>query len=256
MAKIRIDQLDVVSSQFTGAGTDSRQLSLADGGVTETKLGFSWKTVEIPASSFVYSSPRSTYSLATAASADANVVDMTELLRNGVGDMTRVTAPTANPGEYSLSGTTLSVHGDVTGTSDTYLLRYVVGSASGTGAAATWTDLYPTAVSGGNTVNNYGWATARALLIKVEAFSAVHATVGAYTMAVAKDPAGTPVNQLLAATYDLTGLTDFVPGSAPLAVADADRTFEIGDVWRAQFVSDNAGLDAEGVYFALTWLAL
>jgi hypothetical protein len=131
-----------------------------------------------------------------------------------------------------------------------------IGGYVGTSVPGTFTDLYPTAVSGNNTVHNYGWVTRRAKLIKVEALSAVVATVGAYTLAVAKDPNGSPVNQLAAATLDMTGLTLFEPSSAPVSTTADDRIFEVGDVWDVSFVSDNVGLDAEGVYFALTWLAL
>jgi hypothetical protein len=35
-----------------------------------------------------------------------------------------------------------------------------------------------------------------------------------------------------------------------------DLILEAGDVWRIQLVSSAAGLDAEGVYFLLTWLVL
>jgi hypothetical protein len=485
---IRIEQLDVVASEFEGSGTDSRSLSLKGGAVTEEKLGFSWKVVEIAASAFSYSATRSTYTLSTAASSNASVLDFAELLRNGVGGLTRVTT-TAAAGEWSLSGTTLSVHGDITGNGATYQLRYVVGTASGAASssgnqiwlgtvpqvplqtetdyfqssslALKWTDfdndgrmtyaldangitltettggdsitgLYQTApaytryaitaqvsykgwianyanlgvfvaedisgspttaglvtattgyqngannhnldswtdynthstqhgtltdyaqqngyvrlfvdtvaqtytmlispdgdswavvddatyaasqvpadpqyigmmlnnngtgadvnfisrmfrvdetddpflsvgafvgtsvaasfderkdvaVVGNDTVNIYGWAARRTKLIKVEAFSAVPASVGAYTMAVAKDPAGTPVNQLSASTFDMTGLSAFTPAEVTLASSEDDRTFEEGDVWRVQFVSDNSGLNAEGVYYQLTWLVL
>jgi hypothetical protein len=132
---IRADQLDTVASEFEGTGTDNRQLSIKAGGISEAKLGFSWETVDILASAFTYDGTRSNYTLTSAASSNGNVDENHELLRNGVGGMTRVTTTSAS-GEWSLSGTTLSVHGDVTATGDSYTIRYVVGTASGASSAS------------------------------------------------------------------------------------------------------------------------
>ena len=108
-------------------------------------------------------------------------------------------------------------------------------------------------VSGGNTLNLYNWTDRAVKLTECRVFSAVAATVGAYTLALAKDPDGTPANMLSAATFDMTSLSAFTPTIITLTATEADRTLAAGDLWRAQFVSDNAGLDAEGVYFQLTW---
>ncbi|MDB4278819.1 hypothetical protein N9917_04390 [Deltaproteobacteria bacterium] len=489
---VRADQLDTVASEFESAGTDSRQLSIKPGGVTEGKLGFSWETVDVLASAFSYSAPRSTYTLTTAASADANVLDNAELLRNGITAGDRVTT-TAAAGEWSISGTTLSIHGDITATGDSYTLRYVVGSGSGASAAsgntiwlgtvpqepshaksdyfegaaldskwtewdenssttitvdegtvavlqttsalATWTGLFQTAptednfcvtiraflsarfvthaqggvfvagdlvaspasanfatsevayhttegsrwasegyddyngptnfgeagalfegwgylrvyvdrtgggtfqalyspdgqhwirfaartwaaaglttvdtigigannidtggditlrvsmfrvdlttdpelpvggyvgtsvpstfltprdvtVAGNSTLDLYGWTDRRAKLVKCEAFCTTVATVGAYTLAVHKDPNVTNLNMLSAATFDLTTsgtLSPYVPTDVPLSGTADNLILDVGDVWEVSFVSDNAGLDAAGVYFQLTWLVL
>lgn len=490
---IAAEQLDLIAAELEGAGVNSRQLSIVGGGVVESKLGFSWETVEIAASAFSFSATRSTYTLSSAASSNANVLDNAELLRNGVGGVTRVTTTSATD-EWSLDGTTLSIHGDITGNEATYQLRYVVGSSSGPGTASgnmiwlatlpqvplqtesdyfetgdldpKWTELdndttmavtlegpgvkmvqtthagegitgivqptpsatqyaitvdlrmaaaiggtsasvcvfvgedlvaspstasllvlamqilptetdliftsftdYDTASTehlrledfgrffnflriwvdeaantytalvsddghswtkvssiaqgatqitgdpatlgiGLNNVNSgedvtaysrmfrvdetsdpylsvggyvgtsvpttfltlrdvtvapnsilnlYGWNERRAKLIKVEAFSTTVATVGAYTLAMAKDPNGTADNMLSTATFDLTTsgtLFAFVPTDVPLTSTADDLILEVGDVWRVQFVSDNIGLNAAGVYFQLTWLVL
>jgi hypothetical protein len=491
MPKINADQLDIVASELEVAGTGARQLSLKPSGVTEGKLGFSWVTVDIPAASFAFGGTRSTFTLAQAASSDGNVLDNAELLRNGIG-IERVTT-TAAVDEWSVSGTTLSVHGDITATGDGYTIRYVVGTSSGAASASgnqvwlgtlpqnplhaksdyfqdstldpkwseidsrstltvtedsdglelvqtsfngvssagpyqvaptddqfcittqlrmsgtadpfqvlgmfvgetfsgptdtttpfvditllmdasTWTlefrsransqasgsiletitnfmpptlfmRLYvdrtgggtvtplvsvdgrdwielqpPTAwaglsisdvttiglyvnnnnsgsdltvrsnmfrvditadphlrvggyvgtsvpstfqdgprdvsVSGNNTLNQYGWADRKVKLIKVEAFSFTPATVGAYTFALTKDPGGTDDNMLSTATFDMTSLSAITPTEVPLTSTVDDLIMDAGDVWRAQFVSDNAGLDAAGVYFSMTWLVL
>jgi hypothetical protein len=486
---LRIDQIDTVASEFEGAGTDSRQLSLKAGGITEAKLGFSWEVVEIAASSFTYDgSTRSNYTLATAASSNSNVTDQAALLENGVDNKTLV-ATTSAENEFSLSGTTLSIHGDVESTGATYKLRYIVGTASGTASSSgnqfwlatvpqqpeqTETDYFPgsalaskweewdvpgtltvsvdnglvmsrttdanfgagiiqpipsattfaitaevefdtvvgndsngggilvgenLAASGGSpstgdlwvlqvgwssgsdravfwqkwddyngpattlytdglsveisrillrlyvdttadtvqallstdgkrwialddpvstsgftlgsiglttiaigddtevysrmfrvdetsdpylpvggyvgtsvpstffdrqdvivtpngTVNVYGWNDRKAKLISAQAFSVITATVGTYTMALTKDPGGTADNMLSTATFDMTTLTNGVPEDLTLTSTADDLILDANTVWQATFTSDNAGLDAEGVYFMLTWLVL
>jgi len=493
---INADDMNLVSSELEAAGTNSQQLSIKAAGVTEAKLGFSWETVEVAASAFGFSATRSTYTLASAASSNGNVIDNAELLENGVGGLVRVTT-TAATDEWSLSGTTLSVHGDITATGSTFQLRYVIGTASGAASASgnqiwlgtlpqvplqtesdyfqggeldskwsewdvagtstfvvgsdglvitqttsagdttagiyqaapsddqfcitarvshrgqtanfgplnifigedvgaspstasiydislsattsgfrhdvasytayntlgtvtistdygisnisylriyvdrtlgtnghaqaltstdgrTWVALsatvdmngvgvssidtigialnniatgvdlvglydmfrvditsdprlpvggyvgtsVPSTVldgprdvvpSGGNTVRQYGWPDRKVKLIKVEAFSVTVATVGAYTLALAKGASGFATNLLATATFDLTTsgtLSAFVPTNVPLTATDGDLIFDADEVWRAEFVSDNAGLDAAGVYFVLTWLVL
>jgi hypothetical protein len=135
VSKIAAQQLDIVASELEAAGTDTRQLSIKASGVTEGKLAFSWATVEILASEFSFSATRSTFTLTQAASSDGNVLDNAELLRNGVGNLDRV-ATTVITGDWSISGTTLSVHGDITSSGDGYTIRYVVGTASGAASAS------------------------------------------------------------------------------------------------------------------------
>jgi len=135
MALVREDQIDTVLSDFTGAGIDNRQLALKGGAVTEEKLGFTWATLEIPASSFSYDATRSNYTLAQAASSNANVLDMAQLLTNGVDGLSRV-ATTSASGEWSVAGLTLSIHGDITYTGATFKLRYVVGTSSGAASSS------------------------------------------------------------------------------------------------------------------------
>jgi len=133
MAKIAAEQIDLNPDQFEQGGTLDRQVLLKDGGVGVAKIGFSWKTVTIEASEFAYSAPRSNKTLATAALSDTSIAEQPVLLQNGVGDMTLVTT-TAAADEWSLSGTTLSVHGDITATGNTFKLTYMV--AGGGGGAA------------------------------------------------------------------------------------------------------------------------
>jgi hypothetical protein len=133
--QINADQLDLVASELEAAGTATRQLSIKAAGVTEAKLGFSWEFVEILASAFSFSATRSTFTLTNAASANANVTDFATLLKNGIDSQTLVTT-TAAADEFSLSGLTLSVHGDIRANGATYRLRYIVGTASGAASAS------------------------------------------------------------------------------------------------------------------------
>lgn len=495
-AKINANQLDLVAADLEAAGTDTRQLSIKAGGITEAKLGFSWEVVEIAAASFSFDGTRSNYTLSTAASSNSNVTDQAALLENGVDNKTLV-ATTAAENDFSLSGTALSIHGDITATGATYKLRYIVGTASGTASSSgnqfwlgtvpqqpeqTETDYFTTgtldskweefdpgsavtvaedsdglvitapadaskkfggviqpvpgasnyaitlmlssqflqsgggdglaagviwgenlAASGGDpangnfyanllslggtttgggnnfqqyssyttflanyatsewnhtvsgpvflrlyvdtgstqitaltstdgrrwiaraaaqtysltpgsmgivihnnttsgveaklfsrmfrvdetsdpylpvggyvgtsvpstffdrqdvivtpngTVNVYGWNDRKAKLISAQAFSVITATVGAYTMALTKDPGGTADNMLSTATFDMTTLTNGVPEDLTLTSTADDLILDANTVWQATFTSDNAGLDAEGVYFMLTWLVL
>lgn len=131
MSKIRASQLDYDATQFEEGGTTDRQLLIKDGGVGAAKLGFSWKTVEVAAASFAFDSTRSNYTLATAALSDSAITEQPTLTRNGVADLTRVTAPTTTTGEWSISGTTLSIHGDITTSGDTYVIEYLVVGGGG-----------------------------------------------------------------------------------------------------------------------------
>jgi hypothetical protein len=133
--KIKAGQLDLVSTELESAGTDSRQLSIKGGAITEGKLGFSWKVVEMLASAFSYSATRSTFTLGTAASSNANVTDYATLVKNGL-DTQSLTTTTAAADDFSLSGATLSVHGDITASGAAYKLRYIIGTESGSTTAS------------------------------------------------------------------------------------------------------------------------
>ncbi len=108
----------------TTIGDTGGQLVVKDSGISEGKLSFAWETTIIAASAFSFSATRSTFTLATAASSHINVLDGAQLLRNGINDQIRVTTTTVDS-EWSISGTTLSVHGDITSSGSTFKLIYV-----------------------------------------------------------------------------------------------------------------------------------
>jgi hypothetical protein len=98
---------------------------LGSDSVSIDKLDFEWEVIDVPASSFSFSATRSTFTLTDAALSDAAIDDSFILMRNGVDDQT-LAGTTAASNEWSISGTTLSVHDDITGSLDTYRLRYLI----------------------------------------------------------------------------------------------------------------------------------
>ena len=102
-------------------------VQIADGGIEAAKLGFTVKRISIPASSFVFSSPISTYTVTGTPDISDQLKEMQELYRNGVADGEKST--TGEPdaaGEWRLNGSVLEIYGDVTATGDTYKILYHV----------------------------------------------------------------------------------------------------------------------------------
>lgn len=131
MAKIGANQVDLNTSHLEASGTNDRQVGIKAGAVDESKLGFSWETLDIAASEFTDAGSDLWTKTVTSASAQANVEEMAQLSRNGVVLEEKVTTPSAN-GEWKLSGTTLTVFwdGTLTSTEDDYQLRYITGTAT------------------------------------------------------------------------------------------------------------------------------
>lgn len=103
--------------------------ALADDSIDPNHLNFEWRALEITASSFSFSATRSTLSLSGAALSDAAIDFGNMLFKNGVMDQELVTT-TAATNEWSISGTTLSVHGDITASGDLYQLQYLVATGA------------------------------------------------------------------------------------------------------------------------------
>ena len=126
---VGVDNSTIVAS---GAGGS---LQVATGGITGTQLAsdsvgvaeldFEWEIEDILASAFSFSATISTFTLLNGASiTDASIDDNFVLLRNGIDDQTRIATTTATD-EWSLSGSSLAVHDDITASGDTYRLRYI-----------------------------------------------------------------------------------------------------------------------------------
>lgn len=132
MAKIGADQVDLVDGELVAGGPQNRQIGLAGACISEGKLAFSWVQVDIQGddATWIYDgSTRSSIALSTAASTQANVEENSTLARNGVRLNEKVDT-TAALDEWSLSGSTLYVHGDVPTLypDDEFNLEYVAGS--------------------------------------------------------------------------------------------------------------------------------
>lgn len=134
MAKIGVNQVDIYSAHLEATGVNTRQIGIKSGAIDPAKLGFSWETVDIAASAFTDAGSDLWTETVTVASSQANVEEMAQLSRNGVILKEKVTTPSAN-GEWSLSGTTLTVYwdGTLTSTEDEYQLRYIIASSGGAG---------------------------------------------------------------------------------------------------------------------------
>jgi hypothetical protein len=113
---------DAITAAKIAAGAVGSS-ELASDAVTPAKLGLKWECVDVLASAFAYDSTRSNKTLSSSALSDASIDSGVMLMKNGLDSMTKVTT-TSGSDEWSLSGTTLSVHGDITASGDTYRLRY------------------------------------------------------------------------------------------------------------------------------------
>ena len=111
-------------------------------------------------------------------------------------------------------------------------------------------DVREVAVSGANTVEAQGVLELNYAVVGLYVKSVVVATVGVYTLA--GERLSDSQNILNAATFDLTGLVADTWTAVPLHATVANRTMVGLDSFKLSFVSDNAGLDAQGVM----WMAV
>jgi hypothetical protein len=102
------------------------------------------------------------------------------------------------------------------------------------------------------TTNGYVVMPSACKLVSVTAFaaSAPASALGSYTVAVSTG-AGFATNLLAAATFDLEGLTDFVPGALTLTATAADLELADDAVLKFACVSDAGDLSGSGLQFVV-----
>ena len=110
--------------------------------------------------------------------------------------------------------------------------------------------MYPIEVNGGNTVRARFSFDENVRITGITVMSATVATVGAYTLQAVRT--ADAKNLLSAASFDLTGLAAATWTDMTLSATPADLELNANADAYVDFISDNAGLDATGVYLRVT----
>lgn len=111
--------------------------------------------------------------------------------------------------------------------------------------------------SPGNTINYHGWVETECSLVSVKVLSIVANTAGTLVLTITNEATGNTVlstaniniNSTLAGTAGV--LTDDTLYTATLTSTGSDLSFSAGDRWKISLASDNAGMDASGIYVSL-----
>ena len=111
--------------------------------------------------------------------------------------------------------------------------------------------------SPGNTIDYHGWVETECSLVAVKVLSIVANTAGTLTLTITNEATGNTVlstasiniNSTLAGTAGV--LTDDTLYTAILTGTGADLAFSAGDRWKVSLASDDAGMDASGIYLSL-----
>lgn len=78
----------------------------------------------IPASSFVFAANVSTASLSQPSSNVAKIQGAKTCAKGGVLVLRRVSGTPSSPGEFAISGSTITIFGDIVASGDTYAITY------------------------------------------------------------------------------------------------------------------------------------
>ena len=115
-----------IASNVVSVATDGIVTSMIlNANVTPAKLSFAPKNQSILASAGAIVAGNTDLALTVAPSADALLIPGYVLLRNGIDDMTYVAGAPAGAGQWTFSGSTISIFGDVTASGDVYTMRYM-----------------------------------------------------------------------------------------------------------------------------------
>ena len=106
-------------------------------------------------------------------------------------------------------------------------------------------------VAPNDTVEFRGWAVTGCTLLGVSVYCATVNTVGSYTLSVVNNATGNTV--LNVESVNLNTLTPDTVTNLGLTTNDGDKTFGQNGRWTVTLTSNNAGLDAAGVYVDLVF---
>jgi hypothetical protein len=101
----------------------------------------------------------------------------------------------------------------------------------------------------GDTVEFRGWTAFACTLTAVEVYCATVNTTGTYTLTVTNG-SNTVLN---AASFDMNTLTANTVTALTLTSTSADLDFAARDRWTISLASNDAGMDAAGVYISLNF---
>ena len=101
----------------------------------------------------------------------------------------------------------------------------------------------------GDTVEFRGWTAFACTLTAVEVYCATVNTVGTYTLTVTNG-SNTVLN---AANFNMNTLTANTVTALTLTSTSADLDFAARDRWTVSLASNDAGMDAAGVYISLNF---
>ena len=103
----------------------------------------------------------------------------------------------------------------------------------------------------GDTVEFRGWTAFACTLTAVEVYCATVNTVGTYTLTVTNNATGNTV--LNAANFNMNTLSPNTVTVLTLTATSADLAFAARDRWTVSLASNDAGMDAAGVYISLNF---
>lgn len=106
----------------------------------------------------------------------------------------------------------------------------------------------------GDTVEIRGWAAFDCTLSGVDVYCATVNTQGTYTLTITNVATGNTV--LNAASFDMNSLTADTVTQLTLTSTSTDLDFSARDRWTVSLASNNASLDAAGVYVSLDFTSV
>jgi hypothetical protein len=108
-------------------------------------------------------------------------------------------------------------------------------------------------IAPGDTVEVRGWAAFGCTLTQARVYNTTTNTQGTYTLTLTNNATGNTM--LNAASFSMNTLTADTVTALTLTATSADLAFSTDDRWTVSLASNDAGLDATGVYVSLLFEA-